>query len=87
MINIIKIKIQNLKILEELELSFEKYHYEHSNTFFSENQRKFSKDFHLHGPCPHETAQMQKVLREGYDRIPWQQRGWAPNLDQGWGAV
>lgn len=39
MINIIKIKIQNLKIPEELEPSFEKYYYEHSNTFFSRSEK------------------------------------------------
>ena len=32
-------KIQNLKILQELELSFEKYYYGCSNLFFSRSEK------------------------------------------------
>lgn len=114
---IIQMKIQNLKILEELELSFEKFYYACSNIVFSRsrNSKKgfsFIKKIIIQmlwilsksrvwiyrmlviasvldmGPAPWdipdaETHRPVKVLREGYYRMPWQQRGWAPNLDWG----
>lgn len=43
---IIQMKIQNLKILEELELSFEKYYYACSNIVFSD-QKILKQAFHL----------------------------------------